>query len=142
SALVLTGVWGLGKSALAAQLCQFAEQQRQSGQGPFLDAALWLEIDPTTTLLDVVVTLCQAYGVPAPAVQSMTPYDLVATLGTLLHNSQQPRLIVLNQLEHWLNPQTRVPRPEHPGVGEWLELLDSQLSASRLLCTSRLYPHG
>ena len=142
SALVLTGVWGLGKSALAAQLCQFAEQQRQAGQGPFLGAALWLEIDPTTSLLDVVVTLCQAYGVPAPAVQNMTPYDLVAALGTLLHNSQQPRLIVLNQLEHWLNPQTRVPRPEHPGVGEWLELLDSELSASRLLSTSRFYPHG
>lgn len=142
SALVLTGVWGLGKSALAAQICQFAEQQRLDGAGPFLGAALWLEIDPTTSLPDVLVTLCQAYGVSAPAVQNMTPYDLVAALGALLHNSQQPRLIVLNQLENWLNPQTRVPRPEHPGLGELLELLDSRLSASRLLCTSRIYPHG
>ncbi len=142
SALVLTGIWGLGKSELAAQVCQFAEQQRQSGQGPFLASPLWLTLEETTSLSEVCATLCQASGVDLPEFQSMTPSDLVVTLCDLLQQGPQPRLVVLDQFENWLDPQTRLPRPEHPAVSLWLELLNSRLSSSRLLFTSRLYPHG
>jgi len=142
SALVLTGIWGLGKSGLAAQICQFAEQQRQSGQGPFLASPLWFTLEETTSLAEVCATLCQASGVTLPEFQSMTPSDLVVTLCDLLQQGPKPRLIVLDQFENWLDPQTRLPRPEHSAVSLWLELLNSRLSSSRLLCTSRLYPHG
>ena len=142
SALVLTGICGLGKSALVAQVCHFAEEQRLAGRGPFLAEALWLDLDATTSLLDVLVTLCEAYGAALPSFQTMTPYDQVVALFNVLQRSQQPRLIVLNQFENWLNPQTRYPHAEQPGVGEWLDLLNSQLCASRVLLTSRIYPHG
>lgn len=142
SALVLTGICGLGKSALAAQVCQCAEAQRRAGQGPFLAEALWLDLDATTSLLDVCGTLCQAYGAALPSFQMMTAPDLAVALLQVLQQSQEPRLIVLNQFENWLDPQTRYPRAEHPGVGEWLELLNSQLCASRILLTSRIHPHG
>lgn len=142
SSLVLTGIWGLGKSELAAQVCQFAEAQRQAGQGPFLACPLWLNLEETASLLDVCGTLCEAYGVAVPSFQHLTASDLAGTLFDLLQQSQQPRLVVLNQLENWLDPQTRYPRAGQPGVGEWLELLNSRLCPSRVLFTSRLYPHG
>jgi len=141
SALVLTGVWGLGKSALAVQVCHFAEQERHLGRGPFQEAPLWLEIESTSSLLDIFVTLAQVSGISLPAVASLSPAELVAALISLLNN-QPGRLIVLNQLENWLDPQTRTPRATSGGLGQWLDLLNSQLSTSRLLCTSRLAPQS
>ncbi|MBV9711654.1 MAG: tetratricopeptide repeat protein, partial [Ktedonobacteraceae bacterium] len=123
-------------------ICQFAEQQRQSGQGPFLDSPLWLTLEETTSLFEVCATLCQASGVAQPEFQSMTPSDLVVTMCDLLQQGPRPRLVVLDQFENWLDPQTRQPRSEHPAVSLWLEQLNNHLSSSRLLFTSRLYPHG
>ncbi|GCE08119.1 hypothetical protein KDAU_54480 [Dictyobacter aurantiacus] len=142
SALVLTGIGGLGKSVLAIQVCHFVEEQRRAGHGPFLSPALWLDIDATTSLQEVLITLCEASGAALPALQTMSVYDLVAALLQLVQNNPQPRLIIINQLEHWLDPQTRYPLAQHAGVGEWLELLNTQPCASRILFTSRIYPHG
>ncbi len=142
SALVLTGMYGLGKSALAAQVCQLAEERRQIGRGPFRAEALWFDLDSTTSLLDVLKTLCEVEGVALPSFQTMTGYDLVMALCHLLKYGQRPCLIVLNQFETWLHPHTRYPSAEHAEIDEWLELLNSQLYASRVLLTSRVYPRG
>lgn len=142
SALVLTGVWGLGKSELAAQVCQFAEQQRQSGLGPFLASPLWITLEETTSLFEICATLCQASDVALPEFQCMTPSDLAVTLWELVQMERQPRLVVLDQFENWLDPQTRLPLPEHSAASLWLELLNSRLSSSCLLLISRIYPHG
>ena len=141
SVLVLTGGWGIGKTALAVQVCHFAEQKRHQGRGPFQEAPLWLEIESTASLLDILVTLSQVCGVSLPAVASLRPAEQVAVLSSLLNN-QPARLVVLNQLENWLDPQTRIPRATSGGLGPWLDLLNSQLSTSRLLCTSRLVPQS
>lgn len=140
SALILTGIWGLGKSEVAAQVCQLAEQQRQSGQGSFVASPLWFTLTETTSLGEICASLCLATGSALPEFQRMTPSDLVVTLYDLLE--QTPRLVVLDQLENWLAPQTSQPRLEHPALGPWLELLNSRLCASRLLFTSWLYPQS
>jgi len=45
SAVVLTGIGGVGKSTLAALVYRYAETQRQSSRGPFSEPAIWLNID-------------------------------------------------------------------------------------------------
>src|SRR6266516_2691735 len=57
TALVLTGIGGLGKSTLAALVYRYAEEQRRAEKEPFAAEALWLTIEPAVTMVDVAATL-------------------------------------------------------------------------------------
>src|SRR5215467_14459748 len=54
TAIVLTGIGGVGKSTLAALIHRHAEEQRRLGNGPFTAEALWLRIDPAVTMTDLI----------------------------------------------------------------------------------------
>jgi len=60
----------------------------------------------------------------------------------LLNNVDKARLIVLDQFENLLDWQTGQALPDRPGVGEWLDIINSQPCACRILLTSRPRPHG
>src|SRR2546421_228784 len=47
TAIVITGIGGVGKSTLAALLYRYAEEQRRADNEPFTADALWLRIDPS-----------------------------------------------------------------------------------------------
>ncbi len=145
TAIVLTGIGGVGKSTLAALIHRYAEEQRRSiasDGGPFTASALWLRIDPTVTMTDLAGTLFEALGKPMLDLGDLTPQNLAVALFNALNTTEQARLIVLDQFENLLDTQTGYALADHAGVGEWLDALNSQPSCCRVLLTSRLWPQG
>ncbi len=141
SALVLTGVAGAGKTTLAAQLYAYAENRLGKGSCPFTAEALWLTLDATTTLTELVRTLFEAFGEPIPAFVTLAPQRQAQVLITLLNTTARPRLIVLDQFEHLLDWQHGRVLPDRPGIVEWLEQLNQQPCRVKFLLTSRIFPH-
>lgn len=159
TAIVLTGIGGVGKSTLAALLYRYAEEQRGQGktvernayphQGvmhhartQFTAEALWLRIDPAVTMTDLAGTLFEALGRPMLDFGSLTPQNLAVALFNALNTTEQARLILLDQFENLLDAHTGYALADHAGVGEWLDALNSQPCRCRVLLTSRPWPQG
>jgi tetratricopeptide (TPR) repeat protein len=142
SAIVLTGIGGVGKSTLAALVYQHAEAQRQAKQGPFTEPAIWLNIDPSVTMADLAGNLCEIFGRPLPDFSHLSLQHQALTLCNILNTPDEARLLVLDQFENLLDWQTGRALTDRPGVGEWLDALNSQPCHSRLLMTTRPWPLG
>ncbi len=142
SAVVLTGIGGVGKSTLAALVYSYAEAQRQAGQGPFTGPAIWLNIDPAVTLADLAGNFCQIFARPLPDFSMLSLQHQALALVNILNAPDECRLIVLDQFENLLDWQTGHALANRPGVGEWLDALNSQPSRSRILMTTRPWPLG
>lgn len=142
TAIVLTGIGGVGKSTLAALIHRYAEEQRRPGIGPFTAEALWLRIDPAVTMTDLVGTIFDAFGKPPLDMDSLTPQNLAVALFNALNTTASPRLLILDQFENLLDTQTGYALEDRAGVGEWLDALNSQPCRCRVLLTSRLWPQG
>lgn len=142
SAVVLTGIGGVGKSTLAALIYNYAEEQRRRGQGPFTDPAIWLSIDPAVTMADLAGNLCEVFGKPLPDFSNLSLPHQALALFNILNAPDACRLVVLDQFENLLDWQTGHALANRPGVGEWLDALNSQPCRSRLLMTTRPWPLG
>ncbi|MBE3561333.1 MAG: tetratricopeptide repeat protein [Ktedonobacteraceae bacterium] len=142
TAVVLTGIGGVGKSTLAALVYRYAEKQRQAGQSPFSAPALWLKIDSTATMADLIGTIFESLQKPVPELDSLAPHSQAAVLFNTLNEASGPRLIVLDQFENLLNWQTGQALPDRSGVGEWIDVINNQPLTCRILLTSRPWPVG
>jgi tetratricopeptide (TPR) repeat protein len=143
TALVLTGIAGVGKSTLAALVYHYAESQRLAGKGPFKGEALWLTIDAATvTMTDLIGTIFHALNIPLPELSNLAPQNQAATLFNTLNTVDETRLIVLDQFENLLDWHNGRVLPGRPGIGEWLDAINSRLCRCRILLTSRIWPQG
>lgn len=142
SALVLTGMGGIGKSTAASLVFQYAEEQRIAGAGPFTGQALRFEIKPTATLLDLLKAVSLALGKNVLHSTHLTAQDQATELFNILYQCDTPCLILLDQFDVWLDARTGAVRPEQVGVDEWLDRINSQVGSCRLLLTSRIWPQG
>jgi transcriptional regulator with XRE-family HTH domain len=142
TAVVLTGIGGVGKSTLAALVYQYAEEQRRASSGMLNAEALWLTITERATMADFMATLFESFAHPLSDWSSLTPQNQALALLTLLNNREERRLIILDQFEHFLDLQTGYTLVDRPGVGEWLDAINSQPCRCRFLLTSRLWPRG
>jgi tetratricopeptide (TPR) repeat protein len=142
TAVVLTGIGGMGKSTLAALVYKYAEAQRIAGKGAFQAEAVWLRVEENTTLGGLAGNLFAAVGKPQPNLEQLTPANQAFALANLLNSVAASRLIVLDQFENFLNWETGHALPEHLGVGELLDALNSQACRCRVLLTSRPRPKG
>lgn len=142
SAVVLTGIGGVGKSTLAALVYSYAEAQRLAGQGPFTGPAIWLNVDPAVTMGDLAGNLCEVFGKPLPDFSNLSLPHQALALFNILNTAGESRLLVLDQFENLLDWQTGHALADRPGVGEWLDALNSQPCRSRILMTTRPWPLG
>ncbi len=142
SAVVLTGIGGVGKSTLAALVYSHAEVQRQVAQGPFTDPAIWLNIDPAVTMADLAGNLCEIFGKPLPDFSNLSLQHQALALFNILNAPDASRLLVLDQFENLLDWQTGHALADRPGVGELLDALNSRPCRSRILMTTRPWPLG
>ena len=142
STVVLTGMGGVGKSTLAALVYRYAETQRQAGQGPFTEPAIWLNIDPAVTMADLAGNLCEIFARPLPDFSMLSLQHQALALFNILNSPDDCRLLVLDQFENLLDWQTGHALADRPGVGEWLDALNSQPCRSRVLMTTRPWPLG
>ncbi len=100
SSVVVTGIAGVGKSTLAALVYRYAEEQRRAGNGPFTTGAIWLNIDPTVTMDDLMGTLFENLGKPLPDVSNFDPRLQAAVLFNELNTTNRILLVVLDQFEN------------------------------------------
>ncbi len=142
TALVLTGIGGVGKSTIAALVATYAEEQSRISHGPFTAEPLWLTIDKHVTMVDLVGTLFHTLGKPLLDVEKLSPQNQARALFHALNEMSETRLIVLDQFENFLDWQTGQVLLDRPGIGEFVDAMNSRLCHSKLLLTSRLRPLG
>jgi hypothetical protein len=143
----LTGIGGVGKSTLAALVCHYTEVQRSAGGRAFAAEPLWLSIDPPITMIDLAGNLFDGLGKSQPKqdFSNLSPQNQAAVLINELNTMDNSRLVILDQFENLLDLQTGHALPSRPGVGEWLDALNSQKferSGCRVLLISRPRPKG
>ncbi len=150
TAIVLTGIAGIGKSTLAALVYHYVENQRHQrwrsfrrGKGPFAAETLWLKVDPSKKMIDIAGTLFQHLGklVP-PNFNHLSPQSQALALTKLLATTKKPRLIILDQFDTLFNIHTEDAQREHPDIGEWLDALNSQRCKCKILFTSCSWLQG
>jgi len=142
TAITLTGIGGVGKSTLAALIYRYVEEQRQASASPFQAETLWFTIDPAVTFADLASNLFESLDRPLPDLGNLAPQNQAVALFNALNNTDKPRLIILDQFENLLDWDTGHAFTDRPGVGEWLDIINSQPCACRILLTSRPRPVG
>ena len=142
TAIALTGIGGAGKSTLAALIYRYTEEHRQTSNNPFLAETVWLTIDPAVTFADLAGNLFGVLERPLPDLGHLAPQNQAVILFNALNGIDQRRLIILDQFENLLDWDTGHALADRPGVGEWLDIINSQPCACRILLTSRPRPVG
>jgi hypothetical protein len=101
SAVVLTGIGGIGKSTLAALVLNYAERERRSGRGQFRREPVMLRINENTTFLELAANLFAAVEKTMPDLSGAPPQNQAFAVVNALNTSEaidMPRLIILDEL--------------------------------------------
>src|SRR6266487_187974 len=140
TALVLTGITQIGKSTLAAQVYLLEEKRDPTGPSIFTDRPLWITVDSTVSMADLSGTLFTAFDENLIKFEDLSESNQALELVNLLKRPDKKRLVILDQLDKLLDE--RELKILKPGISEWLDAINSEKCASRVLITSSLSPKG
>lgn len=141
STLALTGDPGAGKSTLAALLYRHLEAAARAGQVPTRHFA-WLSLGPNATLPDVIAAILGRIGVARPDFFMSRPEEQISLLMQALCRPQESAFVVLDQFEELLELETDQELAGRGAVSLFLDMLQRDLGASRVLLTCRNSPYN
>jgi tetratricopeptide (TPR) repeat protein len=135
SSVILTGESGAGKSVLAALLYRRFQLTAEVGL-PAPKHFVWLTLGEHITLPDVMAAILSGLGAYHPGFFFQKPDQQIATLLRALQRPLEPALVVLDQFEWLLHPETTEQGLESRGeLGLFLQMLRQDLGLSRVLLT-------
>lgn len=137
TAVILTGIAGMGKAKLAELVCREAEKRNLDGGG-FPGGAWAREISRNDTFLDLAREILARLNKPDPHFAERKPQEKASILFGAISTTNRPVLIALMRFDRFLDKRTGEAVEEE--VEEWLNKLSSHSSSSRLLLTSSIAP--
>jgi tetratricopeptide (TPR) repeat protein len=140
SAVMVIGSPGVGKSTLAGLLYNRLQLAKQSNI-PAPHYLLWLGIGSYTTLPDLISAILTGVEMPDPSLFLQTPAEQMASLLQALRRPGANALIVLDQFESLLHPETSQGVAGRGMLLLFLDLLQKDLGTSRFLLTSYNSPY-
>jgi tetratricopeptide (TPR) repeat protein len=134
-AVVLVGNPGVGKSTLATLIYHRLLLAKQAGM-PAPRHLVWLRLNSYTTIPDLISAMLQGVGVQEPDLFLLPPEQQIGVLWHALRRTNENALIVLDQFEALLHPETKQGVAGRGSLPLFLSLLQSDLGATRILLTS------
>ncbi len=134
-AVVLVGNPGVGKSTLATLIYHRLLLAKQEGM-PAPRHLVWLRLNSYTTIPDLISAMLQGVGVQEPDLFLLPPEQQIGVLWHALRRTNENALIVLDQFEALLHPETKQGVAGRGSLPLFLSLLQSDLGATRVLLTS------
>jgi hypothetical protein len=141
SAVALCGIGGVGKSTLAALIFDYTKEERNASRGPFAGEPVLLRLNENTSFLELATNIYACVERPMPPDFAHLPpqaqaYALFNALNTST-SPETPRLVILDQFENLLDPQTGRALTTNAGVGELNCSTRSTASPAPAACCSR-----
>lgn len=137
--VTVVGSPGVGKSTLAALIYHRLLLAKQAGM-PAPRYLIWLSLNSYTTLPDLIAAILRGIEVQEPDIFLLKPAQQLALLSHALQREKENALIVLDQFESLLHPETNQGVAGRGGLPLFLELLQGDLGSSRILLTSYSAP--
>ena len=139
SSVILLGTPGVGKSTLAA-LIYHRLLLTQQAHMPAPRYLVWLSVNSYTTLTDLLAAILYAVEVRQADILLLTLEQQIALVLRALHRQQDNALIVIDQFEAFIYPETSQGTPPQRELQLFLNLLQTDLGSSRILLTSSTVP--
>lgn len=128
SALVITGFRGTGKSTLASM---FVDRVGESGK---FASVYWRKVDETTDIRDIIGSFFTVIGKNA---KDLEHYKIVDQINVLFQElNEVSYLLILDNFEILLDPQTNKPLESKIGFSELIEKANENNIKSKILFTS------
>jgi tetratricopeptide (TPR) repeat protein len=140
SAVILIGSPGSGKSMLAALLFRRLQMAKNGGLAA-PKYMVWLTIGTYTTLPDIITAILDGIGMPDKGLFLLKPEQQISSLLRALRRSGENALVVLDQFELLLHPETQQGVAGRGVLPLFLEMLQTDLGTSRILLTSYNSPY-
>lgn len=140
SAVMIIGVPGAGKSTLLALLYRRLQLAKREHL-PTPKYLVWLTIGTYTTLPDIIAAILNSIGAPEPGLFLLKPEQQISTLLRALRRPHENALIILDQFELLLHPETNQGVAGRGVLPLFLDMLQTDLGISRILLTSYHSPY-
>ncbi len=139
-AVMLIGTPGVGKSTLAALLYRRLLRAKQANM-PAPSHLVWLTLNTYTTLPDMIAAILNGLGVKESGLFLMDAEQQIALLQYALRNPQTNALVILDQFEALLHPETDQGVAGQGALPLFLAMLQTDLGSSRIVLTGYTNPY-